>query len=163
MRALWASAAALIVLEAVVLWMLAPLQPGALVLQLAWTPRGFGEIVHVWPPEHLARYRAHLPLDMLLLLAYGSFGWLLATRTRLFSVLPQLLRTIAPFMLPLAAAADAVENGLHWWLTAAPRFGYAPVYLTSALCAALKWSLVLAFAALALWAAALGGRERGDA
>lgn len=162
MRALWISAVALVVLEAVVLWLLAPLQPGALVLQFAWTPRGFGEIVHLWSPADLARYRAHLPVDSLLLLAYGSFGWLLARRTRLFDDLPRLPRAIAPFMLPLAAVADAVENGLHWWLSAVPRFGLAPVYLTSTLCSALKWLLVLLFAAIVLWALAVERDDRQD-
>lgn len=154
MRPLWPSAAVLLALAAAVLWMLAPLQPGALVLQLAWTPRGFGEIIHVWPPEQLARYRAHLLLDSALLLAYGRFGWLLATRTRLFAPLPRGARRLAPFLPVLAAAFDALENGLHGWLTATPRFGVPGVYFASAGAAALKWLLLVLFAALLLWALA---------
>ena len=81
MRAVYLSGLLVVVLAVVTFWMTAGLQPGVTVLQFAWTPRGFGEIVHVWSPGDLARYRLHLPVDSLLLLAYGSFGWLLATRT----------------------------------------------------------------------------------
>ena len=107
MRAVYLSGLLVVVLAAITFWMVSDLQPGVIVLQFAWTPRGFGEIVHVWPPEDLERYRLHLPLDSLLLLAYGSFGWLLATRTALFASLPRLACAAAPFVLPLAAAFDA--------------------------------------------------------
>ena len=151
MRAVYLSGLLVVVLAAVTFWMVAGLQPGVTVLQFAWTPRGFGEIVHVWPPEDLARYRLHLPVDSLLLLAYGSFGWLLATRTALFAALPGHARGAARFVLPLAAAFDAVENALHAWLTEMPRFGLHGLYLLSTTCSALKWALLFGFAALVLW------------
>lgn len=150
MRAVYLSGLLVVVLAVVTFWMTAGLQPGVTVLQFAWTPRGFGEIVHVWPPEDLARYRLHLPVDSLLLLAYGSFGWLLATRTALFASLPGRAR----FVLPLAAVFDAVENALHAWLTEMPRFGMHGLYLLSTTCSALKWALLFGFAALVLWALA---------
>ncbi|HMO49266.1 MAG TPA: hypothetical protein PKB14_24990 [Rubrivivax sp.] len=133
-------------------WVLAPLEPGVLALQFAFTPRAFASIVHVWPPEHLALYRAHLPVDFLLLAAYGSFGWLLASRTTLFAGLRASLRRVAAWVLPLAASFDAVENGLHWWLTAAPRFGLPALYALAAAAAALKWLLLLLFGALVVHA-----------
>lgn len=150
MRAVYLSGLLVVVLAVVTFWMTAGLQPGVTVLQFAWTPRGFGEIVHVWSPEDLARYRLHLPVDSLLLLAYGSFGWLLATRTALFASLPGRAR----FVLPLAAVFDAVENALHAWLTEMPRFGMHGLYLLSTTCSALKWALLFGFAALVLWALA---------
>ena len=145
MRAVYLSGLLVVVLAAITFWMVSDLQPGVIVLQFAWTPRGFGEIVHVWPPEDLERYRLHLPLDSLLLLAYGSFGWLLATRTALFASLPRLACAAAPFVLPLAAAFDAVENALHAWLTEMPRFGLHGLYLLSTSCSALKWALLFGF------------------
>ena len=151
MRAVYLSGLLVVVLAAVTFWMVAGLQPGVTVLQFAWTPRGFGEIVHVWAPEDLARFRLHLPVDSLLLLAYGSFGWLLATRTALFAALPGHARGAARFVLPLAAAFDAVENALHAWLTEMPRFGLHGLYLLSTTCSALKWALLFGFAALVLW------------
>lgn len=154
MRAVYLSGLLVVVLAVVTFWMTAGLQPGVTVLQFAWTPRGFGEIVHVWSPGDLARYRLHLPVDSLLLLAYGSFGWLLATRTALFASLPGRVRVAARFVLPLAAVFDAVENALHAWLTEMPRFGMHGLYLLSTTCSALKWALLFGFAALVLWALA---------
>ena len=161
-RALWLNAALVVILAVAVAWMVAPLSPGVVVLQFAWTPRGFGEIVHVWPPEDLVRYRAHLPVDCALLFAYGVFGYLLATQTGLFAPLPVPLRRLAPFVLPLAAVFDAVENALHAWLTEIPRFDVPLVYLASATSSALKWALLFVFGVLALWALAIaGGDEAG--
>ncbi|MBV2264660.1 MAG: hypothetical protein KUL79_14065 [Thauera sp.] len=151
MRAVYLSGLLVVVLAGVTFWMVAGLQPGVTVLQFAWTPRGFGEIVHVWPPEDLARYRRHLTVDCLLLLAYGSFGWLLATRTALFASLPGRGRDAARLTLPLAAVFDAVENAFHAWLTEMPRFGLHGLYLLSTTCSALKWALLFGFAALVLW------------
>lgn len=153
--ALWLSAALVVILAAVVAWMVAPLSPGVVVLQFAWSPRAFGEIVHVWPPEDLARYRAHLPVDFALLFAYGVFGYLLATRTGLFTPLPPRLRRLAPSVLALAALFDAAENVLHAWLTEMPRFDVPQVYLASTACSGLKWTLLLAFGVLVVWALAV--------
>ena len=60
----------------------------------------------------------------------------------------------APADLDVAAAFDAVENGLHAWLTAAPRFGVPSLYAASAGAAGLKWLLLLAFALLVVAALA---------
>lgn len=155
-RVLWCCAALVLVLAALTAWIVAPLSPGVLMLQFAWTPRAFGEIVHVWPPEDLARYRAHLPVDCGLLLAYGAFGYLLATRTRLLAPLARPVRSLAPVMLPLAAVFDAAENAFHAWLTAMPRFDVPLVYLASSASSTLKWVLLFAFAAVVLWALARG-------
>lgn len=154
MSAVWFTGIASLLLFAGFVWYLAPLEPGVLVLQLAFTPRAFGAVIHAWPPEHLARYRAHLPVDCVFLVCYGTFGYLLATRTRLFAAWPPIGRRAAVWALPLAALLDAAENGLHWWLTAAPRFGLAPLYFGSALCATSKWLLILGFAVALLLACA---------
>ena len=152
MRAVWLSGSLAAVLCAGLAWLLAPLEPGVLALQFAFTPRAFAGIVHAWPPEHLALYRAHLPVDCLLLAAYGSFGWLLATRSAVFAPCRAGLRRLAAGVLPLAACFDAVENGLHGWLTAAPRFGLPALYMLAASAATLKWLLLLGFAALVVHA-----------
>jgi hypothetical protein len=154
LRPLYLLAAAIVLLEAIILALVLPLQPGGFALQFIATPRGFGEIIHVWSPEQLARYRSHLPVDGLLLLAYGSFGWLCVQRVSFYQRLRPWVRRCGAALLPLAAAFDAVENSLHWWLTEVPRFGLPGVYLASASCAALKWLLVLGFAAFSLWALA---------
>lgn len=158
---LWFTGAVALALFVGLAWYLAPLHPGALALQFAATPGEFGAIVHAWPVQDLARFRAHLPIDMLLLLAYGAFGYLLATRTALFGHPPAPLGRAARWLLPLAAMFDAAENALHVWLTEAPRFGVPMAYRLAASCATAKWALLVAFGLLvaaALVQAALGRR-----
>jgi hypothetical protein len=135
-------------------WYLWPLRPNIVVLQLAFTPKVFGEVVHAWPPELLARYRGALLVGYALLAAYGAWGYLIATRSALFRPLAPALGRSARWWLPLAAVLNAVENALHWWLTAVPRFGVPLPYAVSAGCAAAKWLLWLAFGALLLYALA---------
>jgi hypothetical protein len=154
MRAVLVAGLLVAALTVVTLGGVAGLEPGMLVLQFAWTPRSFGEIIHLWPPEDLQRYRRHLLVDTVLLLAYARFGWLLATRTALFRPLPGAVARWAPRVLPLAAVFDAVENALHAWLTEMPRFGLDGVYLLSTVCSTLKWALLFGFGVLALWASA---------
>jgi len=160
MLALWCTGVAALALLAALLIDLAALDPGVLELQMAYSPHLFGAIVHQWSPAQLARYRAHLPVDGVLLLLYGSFGWQLAAHTRVFAPLPTTWRRAAAAWLPLAAVFDAVENLLHAWLTAAPRFGAPEAYLAATGCSLLKWSLLAGFAALV--AAALVREPRGD-
>lgn len=139
--------AALALFIGITAW-LAPLDPGIVQLQFAATPKAFGAIVHAWGTEGLERYRAHFPADFALLACYAAFGWRLARRTRAFAPLPARARTIAAWALPAAALADATENALHLWLTAAPRFGTAWPYALAAACAAIKWALLLGFVLL---------------
>ena len=154
MRAVLVAGLLVAALTVVTLGCVSGLEPGMLVLQFAWTPRGFGEIIHVWPPADLQRYRRHLLVDTVLLLAYARFGWLLATRTALFRPLPRVVARCVPRVLPLAALFDAVENALHAWLTEMPRFGLDGVYLLSTVCSTLKWALLFGFGVLVLWALA---------
>lgn len=152
--ALWLTGLGALGLFAALLVALAPLEPGVLALQMAHTPRRFGAVVHQWSPAQLARYRAHLPFDGLLLLLYGSFGWLLAAHTRVLASLPPWLQRLAVPWLPAAALCDAIENLLHGWLTEAPRLGVAALYPLSTGCSLLKWFLLAGFALLvvaALW------------
>ena len=156
MRLVWITGLLALAVFAGLAWHLAPLEPGVVALQLAFTPRGFGEIVHRWSADDLLRYRQHLPLDFVLLALYGSFGPLLVRRSRLFAGAASPLARFAAWALPAAAACDAVENGLHGWFTAAPRFGVPQLYALSAGCSLLKWALLMGFAvavALALWRA----------
>lgn len=146
MQVVWIMGIASLLLLAGLSWYLAPLQPGVLVLQFAFTPKLFAQVVHAWPPEHLLRYRSHLPFDFLLLACYGTFGYLLASRSRLFARYTRSVRSAAVVALPLAAVFDAIENALQWWLTDVPRFGVFLPYLVSASCSTFKWALLVGFA-----------------
>lgn len=155
MFAVWLSGLSALALLAGITWYLAPLQPNILALQLAFSPRAFAEVIHAWSAADLLRYRAHLPYDCLLLACYGSFGYLLVSRSALFSAQPAALRNLAMWLLPLAAAGDATENAFHWWLTEVPRFDIAWAYGVAAACAAGKWLLLLGF-----WLAVLYALDR---
>lgn len=146
MLPLWITGIAALGLFAGIALYLAPLRPGVMALQLAFTAKPFGEIIHSWSAGQLHRFRAHLPADCALLLSYGAFGYLLASRTQVFQSLPPALRHWATWALPLAAVFDATENALHLWLTEVPRFGVHLPYLLAASCATLKWLLFLAYA-----------------
>ena len=87
MRAVWASGVLAAALFIGVFIYLLPLKPGVIALQFAWQPQTFGGIIHLWSEADLARYRSHLPVDFIVLLAYAAFGWLLATRTAVFAPL----------------------------------------------------------------------------
>lgn len=154
MRLPWLSGILALILLGALAWYLAPLNPGILALQLAFTPRSFGDIIHFWSVDDLARYRAHLPMDFVLILAYSVFGYSLAHRTSVFSGLTRFWSSFALWCLPIAGAFDAVENVLHWWLTEVPRFGVPLVYAVSASCSLTKWLLLAAFALLVAYAAA---------
>lgn len=159
MTLLWLTGLASMALLGGLAWYLSPLQPGVVALQLAFTPQAFGRIVHAWPPEHLQRYLAHLPVDGLLLVCYGAFGFLLSTRTALFVRSSLRVQRWARWLLPLAALFDAAENLMHAWLASAPRFGVPWAYAASATVSSLKWLLLLAFAALVIQALARGAAE----
>ncbi len=145
MPLVWLSGLATALLAGAIAWYLAPLSPGVLALQFAFTPRAFGEVIHFWSPEQLQRFRAHLPADCLLLLSYGLFGYLLARRTAVFQALGAAGRRWATWALPLAAACDAVENAAHWWLSEVPRFAITWPYQLAAGSACAKWALLVAF------------------
>lgn len=154
MRLPWLSGAVALILLGGLGWYLAPLEPGILVLQLAFTPRAFGEIIHFWSVDDLARYRAHLPFDFGLIVAYSVFGYSLASETTVFAGLSRFWSSFARWCLPLAGVFDVVENLLHGWLTEIPRFDVPLAYAVSASCSLTKWLLLAAFALLVAYAAA---------
>ena len=142
----WCTGITALVLFAGLAWYLAPLEPGVLVLQFAFSPRAFGSVVHAWSPEQLHRFRLHLPIDCALLLSYGGFGYLLATHTRFFAPRRRWYRIWVTWALPWAAVFDAGENVWHWWLTEVPRLGVQLPYPLAAGCASAKWLLLVAYA-----------------
>ena len=152
MRAVWFSGLTALALAAALGWYLAPLEPGVLALQFAFTPRAFGQIIHFWSAADLQRYRSHLPIDYVLLAAYATFGYLCVTRTHLCATRAPSFRRVLTWLLPLAAVFDAIENALHWWLTEAPRFGMPLVYAATATASSLKWQLLVAFALMCAYA-----------
>lgn len=154
MRLPWFSGTVALIFLGGLAWYLAPLNPGIVALQLAFSPRAFGEIIHLWSTGDLARYRAHLPFDFGLIVAYSVFGYSFASRNSVFFGLTRFWSVFARWCLPGAGAFDVVENLLHGWLTEVPRFGVPLLYAVSASCSLTKWLLLAAFALLVAYAAA---------
>ena len=144
---IWLTGIAALLTFAGIAWALAPLYPGVVALELAFTPRSFATIVHAWPPAELGLYRSCLQADFLLLGCYGAFGYLLVSRTALFARQSRLLRTAVAWALPVAALLGAAENGLHLWLTEVPRFGVPLLYAIPATCATARLAILSGFAA----------------
>jgi hypothetical protein len=150
---LWASGFLSLALFAGLAWYLWPLTPGVVALQLTFTPGAFGSIVHQWSPQALLRYQRHLPFDCVLLVAYGVFGYLLARHRSILRALSPAEARWAPWVLPAGAVLDALENGLHAWLTAWPHVDAAWVGGTLVHAAAggfstAKWACLIAFGLL---------------
>lgn len=106
-------------------------------------------------PPWLTRYRRWLWRDYLTLLCYGAFGWFFAGVHVTSGPFPGWVIAVAPWLLPVAAAADALENALHLHLTG-PRGETAPgwLYPLAGLASSVKFLLILAFMPLfsvALW------------
>lgn len=135
-------------------WYLSPLEPGVVALQFAHTPAAFNEVISQWSTADLLRFRRHLPVDFLLLAAYGSFGYLLVSRAQVLHSCGPSLRRLATWCLPFAALCDAAENVLHWWLTDVPRPDWPFVYTASAGFSISKWGLIVGFTLLVVHARA---------
>lgn len=127
----------------------APLTPGIPALQLSFSASAFDAVLTRWDAEGLRLFRNHFFIDFPFLLAYAVLGQRLVTRTRLFARHRPGARSALAWALPLAAAADAVENLIHLRLVfGGGPFGELP-YLAAGSAASLKWLLIGGFAALA--------------
>lgn len=129
---------------------LAPLNPDIVTLQFTFSPVTFQAVLDAWGPEGVARYRAHLPVDGVLLLCYGALGYGLSTATALFTPFSPAARRFLAAVLPLAACCDSVENLLHWTLTAANGPGPAGLYAVAGISSTLKWLGIILFLLAAL-------------
>lgn len=131
---------------------LAPLHPSVVALQFTYSPQAFAAVLQTWGPEGVERFRQHLMVDGLLLLSYGVAGYLAAGSTRLFASLSHHVPlAFWALLLPLAAAFDAGENLLHWWLTGAEVLQGSVTlpsitYLAAGVCASIKWLGLVSFA-----------------
>lgn len=133
---------------------LAPLKPGIVALQLSFDAASFQAVLSSWQAEGLALYRSHLPADFVLLLLYGAFGYRLGRHLRPGS-------RLFTWALPVAAVADAAENGLHLALTAGATVTAQAPYLLAGLAATAKWLAFAVFIACAVAAAVRPRAQRG--
>ena len=125
---------------------LLPLQPSLVTLQFTFTPQAFDAVLLAWQTTGVALFRNHLWVDYGLLAAYGVFGYVLSTRTGIFSNSSALSRRVAPWLMPLAAVSDFMENSLHLFLTASAAPATPLLYALAGSSATLKFLAMFAFA-----------------
>lgn len=149
---LWASGLAPAVLFIGLAVYLLPLQPNIIALQFAGSATAFAAILNQWGPEGVALFRSHLPLDGVLLILYGAFGYLLTARTQVFTACSPVRRLQLSLLMPVAALADAGENLLHWHLTSGPVDGATWLVPLATTCSAIKFAGIVLFGLAALLA-----------
>lgn len=144
-----AATALLFVAMALYTW---PLDPWVPVIQLTFTQSAYTSVLNAWSAADLARFRGHFAIDFPFLACYGALGYFVSTRTALFRHLPPRAQSLLAIALPVAAAADAIENALHLYFL----YGTAPVaaapYLAAGVAASAKWLLIVAFVSVAVHA-----------
>jgi hypothetical protein len=122
-----------------------PLEPSIPTIQLTYTEAAFRSVLDSWGAEDLARFKAHFVIDYPFLVCYGAFGYLLSRRTRLFHSFTARTTSLLAASLPVAAAADAIENALHLYFV----FGTSPMhqawYFAAGSAASAKWLLIVLF------------------
>ena len=136
---------------------LAPLEPGILWLQFAFTAPSFQGVLQQWQAQGIALYRAHFPADFLLLGLYGTLGFTFGRQRAAALGTQRTAAWLLVWSLPIAALADAGENTLHLLLTDGRPAADPALYALAGLAATVKWIAVLAFGA-----ATLGTRRRGS-
>lgn len=135
-------------------YVLGPLSPNIVAVQLTFDVQAFWQAMDAWGPEGMARLRATLlPWDMLHPFIYGAFGYLLVTHTHLFEIREPWRRGLA-WELPVAGACDLLENFCELYLLSLP-FGTASIAIpVSATFSLGKWGLAAGFSLLVLAALA---------
>jgi hypothetical protein len=129
---------------------LAPLEPGILWLQFAFTAPTFEAVLHQWQAQGVALYRTHFGADFVLLLLYGSFGFAFGRRRVAAQATRGTGACLLVWSLPAAALADAGENALHLLLTDGRPAAAPALYALAGLAATVKWVGILAFTSATL-------------
>lgn len=159
MIATWMFGLATVVLTLALYVQLRSVKPPVNRAQLTFSEAGFRDVVRRWSPEQLARVQRHFALDYAYLVAYGGLGLSLAMALQQRGALPSAFAAdVWPWLLPLAAVCDALENLLHQrFLREAPGSSPASLFVLSGCAASAKWLLLAAYLVLlAVWFLARG-------
>jgi hypothetical protein len=142
----WLAAAAFVANQAKLVSIVSPLQPNILALQLSFTAEAFWHVIDLWEPAGVAIYGSHFVYDNFHPFIYATFGYLLVSRTALFSDLGATARRFFLLSLPVAGIFDLLENAAHLYLLAQPPGSGTLIVPLSGTCSAIKWTLAVAFA-----------------
>lgn len=131
------------------------LSPPIFRAQLTFSESDFWEVVGAWQrSKQLSKVQEHFSLDYLFLLSYGCFGHALASELlRGSNPFGAPLTLVWPWLLPVAAAFDGLENVLHQYFLRSGRGKPCRVlYLIAGTSASAKWLVISAyFATLSCW------------
>lgn len=126
--------------------LLAPLHPSILSLQLSFTSEAFWHIIDLWGAPGVAVYQAHFRFDNVHPFIYGAFGFLLVSRTALFSgARPWVYRAML-LTLPVTGLFDLIENAAQIYLLSQPHGLQSAIVPFSGTCSLIKWVLASLFA-----------------
>lgn len=145
-RLLWLSGIAAAALFFSIAAYVHDLDPGVIALQLTFDKDSYRSTLNAWPAGGMHVFRTHFALDFPFLTSYGLFGYLLAQRTGLFARAPVPIQSILPWVLPMAALLDAVENLMHLAIVADFAAAPAALVFSAGIVATLKWLLIAGFA-----------------
>lgn len=132
-------------------YVLGPLSPNIIAVQLTFDSQVFWQAMAQWGPEGMARLRATLlPWDMLHPFIYAATGYLLVMHSFLFAGIRPAWRGAFAWTLAIAGACDQIENACALYLLSLP-FGTPSLLIpVSATFSFLKWVLAVGFALLLL-------------
>jgi hypothetical protein len=129
-----------------------PLEPSIPAIQFTFTESAFRSVLNSWQPTGVARFKAHFAIDFPFLACYGALGYLLSRRTGLFRSVTEQTKSLLAISLPVAAAADAIENALQLYFL----YGTAPfvqaLYFVAGAAASVKWLLIVVFVSCSAYA-----------
>ena len=129
-----------------------PLKPSIPAIQLTFTEYAFKSILNSWNPEGISIFKAHFLIDFPFLVCYGALGYLISTKTKLFNSYTPMAKSLLALSLPVASAADAIENSIHLlFLFNAGPFSQAQ-YFAAGVAASIKWILIIVFVGNLLYA-----------
>lgn len=144
--------------------LLGPVAGQALRLQTTTSSSEFAGILDGWSERELARYRSHLPPDMIHPVIYAAALTAGAARLHQLSPLPRPIRRALLTAPAVSAACDYAENLAHWHLLDHRERITPGAIRTTGAVSNLKWALALGSLAyltqgfLRAWAG--GGRGR---
>ena len=144
------SALLFVVSQANLAIMLSQLHPSIFSLQLAFTSESFWHVINVWGAPGLEIYRAHFVFDNVHPFIYGVFGFMLVSRTTLFSGVGPWVYRVILLLLPIAGLFDLIENAAHIYLLGQPQGIQSVIVPFSGTCSLLKWILASIFALLVI-------------
>lgn len=126
------------------------LRPSIFWLQVTFTEGAFRAVYDRWSAEGRRRFASHFTIDYVFVVAYAAFGAVFGGELSRGAVGGGPGSALLPWLLPVAALGDVVENRMHQRILAAlPGVLPTSVFALAGLAATAKWLLIVAFVVMA--------------